>query len=79
MEVNHEPGAGDFFDLPKDAENIVDSGAEEGAGESEIFGMVFSGDDRGFAGGEGCEVKVVQVEVGDRSKDSLEEEDNDLH
>ena len=66
MEVNHEPGAGDFFDLPKGAENGLGSGAEEGAGESEIFGMVFSGDDRGFAGGKGDEVQVVQVEVGDR-------------
>ena len=66
MEVNHEPGAGDFFDLPKGAENIVGSGAEEGADESEILDMVFSGDDRGFAGGKGDEMQVVQVEVGDR-------------
>ena len=64
--MNHEPGAGDFFDLPKGAENGLGSGAKEGTGESEIFGVVGAGDDRSFAGGKGDEVQVVQVEVGDR-------------
>ena len=58
VEADHEPGAGDFFDLPKGAENGLGSGAKEGAGESEIFGVVSARDDRGFAGGKGCEVEV---------------------
>lgn len=59
---------GKFIGLALSGENECSlmNRVEEGAGESEIFGMVFSGDDRGFAGGTGYEVKVREVEIGDR-------------
>jgi hypothetical protein len=66
IEVDEEPGAGDFFHLPEGAENGLGSGAEEGAGESNVFGVLVGGGDRGFAGGEGDEVEVGEGEIGDR-------------